>query len=121
MNPIRDESMSDGSYNQVNTLSYNVTLILAVISIAAILRKVGMPATEFTIFALLPWVIWASLGEVVEDATLFGPELESWFVSPGYIFREHFGLFSLVSLHLLQQNQVLLLMIEFGLQDPQSH
>ena len=90
MNPIRDESMSDGSYNQVNTLSYNVTLILAVISIAAILRKVGMPATECTIFALLPWVIWASLGEVVEDAALFGPALESWFVSPGIHFQGAF-------------------------------
>ncbi len=90
MNPIRDESMSDGSYNQVNTLSYNVTLILAVISIAAILRKVGMPATEFTIFALLPWVIWASLGEVVEDAALFGSDLESWFVSPGIHFQGAF-------------------------------
>ena len=90
MNPIRDESMSDGSYNQVNTLSYNVTLILAVISIAAILRKARMPATEFTIFALLPWVIWASLGEVVEDAALFGPALESWFVSPGIHFQGAF-------------------------------
>ena len=87
MNPIRDESMSDGSYNQVNTLSYNVTLILSVISIAAILRKARMPATEYTIFALVPWVIWASLGEVVEDAALFGPGLESWFVSPGIHFQ----------------------------------
>ena len=87
MNPIRDESMSDGSYNQVNTLSYNVTLILAVISIAAILRKAGMAATEYTIFALVPWVIWAALGEVVEDAALFGPALESWFVSPGIHFQ----------------------------------
>ena len=87
MDPIRAESLSDGSYNQVNTLSYNVTLILSVISIAAILRKVGIAATECTIFALLPWIIWAALGEVVEDAALFGPVLESWFVSPGIHFQ----------------------------------
>ena len=87
LDPIRAESLADGSYNQVNTLSYNFTLILSVISIAAILRKVGIAATECTIFALLPWVIWAALGEVVEDASLFGSALESWFVSPGIHFQ----------------------------------
>ncbi len=87
LDPIRAESLADGSYNQVNTLSYNFTLILSVISIAAILRKVGISATECTIFALLPWVIWAALGEVVEDASLFGSSLESWFVSPGIHFQ----------------------------------
>ena len=87
MDPIRAESLADGSYNQVNTLSYNFTLILSVISIAAILRKFGIAATEYTIFALLPWVIWAALGEVVEDASLFGSALESWFVSPGIHFQ----------------------------------
>ena len=87
LDPIRAESSSDGSYNQINTLSYNFTLILSVISIAAILRKIGIAASECTIFALLPWVIWASLGEVVEDASLFGPSLEAWFVSPGIHFQ----------------------------------
>ena len=42
LDPIRAESLADGSYNQVNTLSYNVTLILSVISIAAILRRLGI-------------------------------------------------------------------------------
>ena len=87
LDPIRAESLADGSYNQVNTLSYNVTLILSVISIAAILRRLGIAATECTIIALIPWVFWAALGEVVEDAGLFDLTLQPWFVSPGIHFQ----------------------------------
>jgi len=87
LDPIRAESMADGSYNQVNTLSYNITLILSVVSIAAILRRFRISATECTIFAIFPWIIWASLGEVVEDAGLFGTSLQPWFVSPGIHFQ----------------------------------
>tara|TARA_B100000902_G_scaffold308580_1_gene297769 strand:- start:3371 stop:4726 length:1356 start_codon:yes stop_codon:yes gene_type:complete len=87
LDPIRDESLADGSYNQINTMAYNVTLILSVISIGAIMRWLRMPATECTILALIPWVFWAALGEVVEDASLFGAGLQPWFVSPGIHFQ----------------------------------
>ena len=87
LDPIRAESLADGSYNQVNTLSYNVTLILSVISIAVILRRLGIAATECTIIAIIPWVFWAALGEVVEDAGLFDLTLQPWFVSPGIHFQ----------------------------------
>ena len=87
LDPIRAESSADGSYNQINTMAYNVTLILSVICIGAIMRWLRMPATECTILALTPWVFWAALGEVVEDASLFGDDLQAWFVSPGIHFQ----------------------------------
>ena len=87
LDPIRAESSADGSYNQINTMAYNVTLILSVICIGAIMRWLRMPATECTILALTPWVFWAALGEVVEDASLFGDDLQVWFVSPGIHFQ----------------------------------
>ena len=46
LDPIRAESSADGSYNQINTMAYNVTLILSVICIGAIMRWLRMPATE---------------------------------------------------------------------------
>jgi uncharacterized membrane protein len=39
------------------------------------------------ILALLPYVFWAALGEVVEDANMFDTSLESYFVSPGIHFQ----------------------------------
>jgi len=87
LGPVLAESSADAGYNQVNTFTYAVVLILFVIALSAWLRKTGMPASERTFVALLPWVAWAALGEVVEDAGMFGPGYEVWFVSPGIHFH----------------------------------
>ena len=44
-------------------------------------------ASEYTIIALFHYVLWASFGEVVEDAKMFDASLAGYFVSPGIHFQ----------------------------------
>ncbi len=87
LDPVLAESSGDAGYNVVNTLTYAFVLILFVIVLSAWLRARGMPSGERAFIALLPWVVWAALGEVAEDAGMFGPGYEPWFVSPGIHFH----------------------------------
>ena len=87
LDPVMQESSSDAGYNQVNTLTYSVLLILFAVVLSAWLRYLGLDHSDAMILALLPFVFWAALGEVVEDANMFDTSLESYFVSPGIHFQ----------------------------------
>ncbi len=78
-----DSTTGDAGYNPVDTVAYSLLLVSFVIVISGWLRKIGVPARDSSILALLPWVIWAALGEVNEDGRLFDTEgLGGLFVSP---------------------------------------
>tara|TARA_B100000029_G_scaffold142939_1_gene138161 strand:- start:4511 stop:5791 length:1281 start_codon:yes stop_codon:yes gene_type:complete len=87
INPVLQESSSDAGYNIPNTLTYAILLALFAISLAAWLRHLGIDPSDATLLALMPYVFWASLGEVVEDASMFDASLESFFVSPAIHFQ----------------------------------
>jgi len=78
-----DSTTGDAGYNPVDTLAYSLLLVSFVVVISGWLRRIGVPARDNSIIALMPWVVWASLGEVNEDGYLFSPDgLGGLFVSP---------------------------------------
>ena len=78
-----DSTTGDAGYNPVDTVVYSLLLVSFVIVISAWLRRIGIPARDSSILALVPWVIWAALGEVNEDGQLFDTEgMGGLFVSP---------------------------------------
>ena len=78
-----DSTTGDAGYNPVDTVAYSLLLVSFVIVLSAWLRKIGIPARDSSILALVPWVIWAALGEVNEDGQLFDTEgMGGLFVSP---------------------------------------
>jgi len=88
--PIIGEGGGDSNYNVVDTIAYSVLLIGFIISLGALLRKWGIPCEDRTLFSLLPWVVWAVLVEVSEDAGLFSADIDSFFVSPIIHFQTAF-------------------------------
>ena len=87
IDPVLQESSSDAGYNIPNTLTYALLLALFAVSLAAWLRYLGIDSSDATLLALIPYVFWAALGEVVEDASMFDSSLESYFVSPAVHFQ----------------------------------
>ncbi len=87
LNPVFNESSSDAGYNLANTLTYAIVLALFAVALSAWLRYLGLDHSDAMILALLPYVLWAVLGEVVEDANMFDTSLEPYFVSPGIHFQ----------------------------------
>jgi uncharacterized membrane protein len=88
--PIIGEGGGDSNYNVFDTIAYSVLLIGFIISLGALLRKWGIPCEDRTLFSLLPWVVWAVLVEVSEDAGLFSADVDSFFVSPIIHFQTAF-------------------------------
>ena len=87
LDPVLNESSNDSGYNLANTMTYAIVLALFVVVLAAWLRHLGIDHSDAMILALLPYVFWAALGEVVEDASMFDTSLEPYFVSPGIHFQ----------------------------------
>ena len=87
LNPVLNEASNDASYNLVNTMTYAFVLTLFAIALSAWLRYLGLDHSDAMILALLPYVLWAVLGEIVEDANMFDTSLEPYFVSPGIHFQ----------------------------------
>ena len=87
IDPVLQESSSDAGYNIPNTLTYALLLALFAVSLAAWLRYLGIDSSDATLLALIPYVFWAALGEVVEDSSMFDSSLESYFVSPAVHFQ----------------------------------
>ena len=87
VDPILDESGGDAGYNETNTITYAIVLALFVAALSAWLRILNIDSSEATILALLPYVFWAALGEVVEDADLFDVAMAPLFVSPSIHFQ----------------------------------
>jgi len=87
IDPVMGEASSDSGYNIPNTLTYALMLALFAVSLAAWLRYLGIDSSDATLLALIPYVFWAALGEVVEDASMFDTSLESYFVSPAVHFQ----------------------------------
>jgi|GEM_PF-53491 len=88
--PIIGEGGGDSNYNIVDTFAYSVLLIAFIISLSAILRKRGISSQDRILYSLLPWVVWAVLVEVCEDAGLFAANVDSFFVSPIVHFQTAF-------------------------------
>ena len=80
--PIIGEAGGDSSYNPVDTAAYSILLVAFIISLSAWLREWGVSNKERMLFSMLPWVLWAVMVEVNEDAGLFSANIDSWFVSP---------------------------------------
>ncbi len=80
--PIIGEGGGDSSYNPVDTIAYSILLVAFIVSISACLRSLGVPSEDRMLYSLLPWVCWAVLVEVIEDAGLFSAGIDSLFVSP---------------------------------------
>ncbi len=78
----KDTTSGDAGYNPVDTIAYSLLLVSFVILISACLRKMKIPARDATLIALIPWVLWAALGEVNEDGLLFQDRFGIFFVSP---------------------------------------
>ncbi len=87
LDPVMSESGNDAGYNLANTLTYAIVLILFAVALSAWLRYLGLDHSDAMILALMPYVFWAALGEVVEDASMFDASLEPYFVSPGIHFQ----------------------------------
>jgi uncharacterized membrane protein len=80
--PIIGEGGGDSSYNPVDTAAYSILLVAFIVSLSAWLREWGVSNEDRMLYSLLPWVLWAVLVEVSEDAGLFAADVDSWFVSP---------------------------------------
>lgn len=80
--PIVSEGDGDSNYNPVDTAAYAILLVAFIVSLSALLRKWGISSEDRMLYSLLPWVLWAVLVEVHEDAGLFADNVDSWFVSP---------------------------------------
>ena len=80
--PIVGEGHGDSSYNPVDTAAYGILLVAFIVSLSALIRKWGISSEDRMLYSLLPWVCWAVLVEVHEDAGLFADNVDSWFVSP---------------------------------------
>ena len=87
VNPVLDESGGDAGYNLTNTVTYAVVLALFVAALSAWLRTLDIDSSDTTLLALLPYVFWAALGEVVEDADMFDSSMAPLFVSPSIHFQ----------------------------------
>tara|TARA_B100001175_G_scaffold317929_1_gene337745 strand:+ start:26458 stop:27738 length:1281 start_codon:yes stop_codon:yes gene_type:complete len=87
VSPIINESGGDAGYNFTNTVTYAVVLALFVAALSAWLRALEIDASDVSILALLPYVFWAAMGEVVEDANMFDSSLAPLFVSPSIHFQ----------------------------------
>ena len=87
LDPISGESTGDSGYNMVNTMTYGFVLAMFAIALSGWLRHLGIDPSDKTLLALLPFVLWAAFGEVVEDAEMFGEFFSAWFVSPGVHFQ----------------------------------
>ena len=87
LDPIIGESTGDSGYNMVNTMTYGIVLAMFAVAMSGWLRHLGVDGSDKTLLALLPFVLWAALGEVVEDAEMFGEFFSAWLVSPGVHFQ----------------------------------
>ena len=87
LDPVLSESSGDAGYNVANTLTYAIVLALFAVALSAWLRRMGLDHSDVMLLALLPYVFWAALGEVVEDASMFDDSLAPYFVSPGIHFQ----------------------------------
>ena len=105
LDPIIAEGNSDAGYNTINTLTYAFILAMFVVSLAALLRFLGIDSSDYSLIALFPYVFWAVFGEVVEDAQMFDSNLAPYFVSPGVHFQTAFWVISACSIaYVLQKN-----------------
>jgi len=87
VDPVLDESGGDAGYNLTNTITYAVVLALFVAALSAWLRVLEIDPSDVTLLALLPYVFWAALGEVLEDADMFDSSMAPLFVSPSIHFQ----------------------------------
>ena len=105
LDPIIAEETSDAGYNTINTLTYAFILAMFVVSLAALLRFLGIDSSDYSLIALFPYVFWAVFGEVVEDAQMFDSNLAPYFVSPGIHFQTAFWVVSAGSIAYILQKK----------------
>ena len=88
-----------------HTLTYAFILAMFVVSLAALLRFLGIDSSDYSLIALFPYVLWAVFGEVVEDAQMFDSNLAPYFVSPGVHFQTAFWVISAGSIAYILQKK----------------
>ena len=80
--PIVGEGGGDSSYNPVDTAAYAILLVSFIVTLSALFRRLNIDSSDRMVYSLLPWVAWAVLVEVHEDASLFDAAVDQLFVSP---------------------------------------
>ena len=88
--PIIGEAGSDSDYNLLDTIAYALLLASFVFALSAWLRRARLPVHERTLFVFLPWVVWAAMVEVAEDAGIIPDAIQTLFVSPLIHFQTAF-------------------------------
>lgn len=80
LNPI----LANGWFNPVNTITYAVILIVAVLLVFKLLFRMGIKIDKYFMYAILPFIFWGSSTRVLHDAAVarvLSPELTAIFGS----------------------------------------
>ena len=72
----------DAGYSPQNTAIYASTILLAVVVLQGIFRKLGLPADDRMMLALITWVILAPVLRVLEDSDFFSSKIDWLLISP---------------------------------------
>lgn len=80
-------------YNVFNTLTWALLLGLCILGIAQMLRRFKTPMDSRLIIGATSWVVIGSIFHVLEDADLFEPPLQYFFITPPiYLLFGAFGI-----------------------------
>ena len=72
----------DAGYSPQNTAIYATTILLSVVVLQGIFRKLGLPADDRMMLALISWVILAPVLRVLEDSDFFSSKIDWLLISP---------------------------------------
>lgn len=71
--------LNESGYNPVNTLTYGIILVIAVLGIYKLLERLKIKIDKRFFIGLLPFIILGSVLRVIEDAKIFH---SYWLISP---------------------------------------
>ena len=72
----------DAGYSPQNTAIYAFTILLSVVVLQGIFRKMGLPADDKMMIALIMWVLLAPVLRVLEDSDFFSSSIDWLLISP---------------------------------------
>ena len=67
-----DPILSNGWFNPVNSIAYGMVLVVAVYFVFRLLRRMSVRIDRHFLYAVLPFVLWASVTRVLHDAAFYG-------------------------------------------------
>ena len=68
LNPI----LSNGWFNPVNSITYGIILVMAVYLVFRLLKRMNIHIDRYFLYAILPFIVWASSTRVLHDAAYMG-------------------------------------------------